>query len=33
MTGPTRREMFLLGASAMIPTAAVAQETPRRGGF
>jgi peptide/nickel transport system substrate-binding protein len=32
MTGPTRRETFLLGAATMIPASAVAQETPRRGG-
>ena len=32
MTGPTRRDMLLLGAAAMIPTGAMAQETPRRGG-
>ena len=32
MTGPTRRETFLLGAAAMIPASALAQETPRKGG-
>ncbi|CAH0199856.1 ABC transporter substrate-binding protein [Roseomonas sp. CECT 9278] len=32
MTGPTRRETFLLGAATMIPATAMAQETPRRGG-
>ncbi len=32
MTGPTRRETFLLGATAMLPATAMAQETPRRGG-
>ena len=32
MTGPTRRETLLLGAAAMIPATAMAQETPRRGG-
>jgi peptide/nickel transport system substrate-binding protein len=32
MTGPTRRETFLLGAAAMLPATAMAQETPRRGG-
>jgi peptide/nickel transport system substrate-binding protein len=32
MTGPTRRETFLLGAATMIPASAMAQETPRRGG-
>jgi peptide/nickel transport system substrate-binding protein len=32
MTGPTRRETFVLGAAAMIPASAMAQETPRRGG-
>jgi peptide/nickel transport system substrate-binding protein len=32
MTGPTRRETFLLGATALIPASAAAQEQPRRGG-
>lgn len=32
MSGPTRREMLLLGATAMLPVPVAAQETPRRGG-
>jgi peptide/nickel transport system substrate-binding protein len=32
MTGPTRREMLVLGAGAMLAVPAMAQETPRRGG-
>ena len=32
MNGPTRRETFLLGAAALIPASAMAQEAPRRGG-
>ncbi|MBR0675556.1 ABC transporter substrate-binding protein [Roseomonas alkaliterrae] len=32
MTGPTRRDMLLMGSAAMLPVPAMAQETPRRGG-
>jgi peptide/nickel transport system substrate-binding protein len=32
MSGPTRRETLMMGAAAMIPMAAAAQEQPRRGG-
>ena len=33
MSGPTRREVFLMTGAAMVPAGAMAQETPRRGGI